>query len=288
MNAKKRNAIHGILLITPLMTGFVLFYGYPFLLVFLQSVSVRAGESITFIGWSNLRETLSGNSFQLALGNTLKFLAVCLPLVLAVSYAIAWMLYSTMNKNGVLKSVLLLPYVMPVVGSVLLVELLLSQNGIANHVLIALGFQEREWLNSPAAFWAVVGLYLWKNAGYSVILLLAGLNTIPKDLYEAAELDGAGAAQKFRFITTPQMWYSLYFAGVFSLINAFKCFREIFLIGGNHPDSSIYLLQHFINNVFEKMDYAKLCAASILFFAIIFVLFLTSYQFVMRREDAVR
>lgn len=288
MNAKKRNAIHGILLIMPLMIGFVLFYGYPFLLVFLQSVSVRTAESITFTGWSNLQETLAGNSFQLALGNTLKFLAVCLPLILAVSYGIAWMLYSARNKNGVLKSVLLLPYVMPVVGSVLLVELLLSQNGIANHVLITLGFQKREWLNSPAAFWAVVGLYLWKNAGYSVILLLAGLNTIPKELYEAAELDGAGAAQKFRFITTPQMWYSLYFAGVFSLINAFKCFREIFLIGGNHPNSSIYLLQHFINNVFEKMDYAKLCAASILFFAIIFVLFLTSYQFVMGREDAVR
>lgn len=119
-----------------------------------------------------------------------------------------------------------------------------------------------------------------------MILLLAGLNTIPPPYYEAAQLDGAGKWQLLRYITMPQMWYSLYLAGVFSLINAFKCFREIFLIGGEHPDRSMYMLQHFINNVFEKMDYSRLSAASMVLFLVLVAVFVASYWFVMRKEAA--
>lgn len=99
-----------------------------------------------------------------------------------------------------------------------------------------------------------------------------------------ADLDGATAWQKIRCITIPQMWYSLFFTTVFSLINAFKCFREIFLIGGTHPDNSVYMLQHFINNSFDRLHYPHLAVASVLLLVTVGVVFALLYRWVVRKE----
>ena len=80
------------------------------------------------------------------------------------------------------------------------------------------------------------------------------------------------------------MWYSIFFTAVFSLINAFKCFREILLVGGVHPHSSIYMLQHFINNAFENLNYPKLSVASILLLLLLTALFAATYCWVMKKE----
>ena len=80
------------------------------------------------------------------------------------------------------------------------------------------------------------------------------------------------------------MWYSVFFAIIFSLINAFKCFREIFLIGGTHPNENIYMLQHFLNNSFENLNYAKLSVASVLLLIVVLVVFAVFYGFVRRKE----
>lgn len=280
----ERSAREGLLLILPLAAGSGLFYAVPFLMVLQNSFQRGTGRSREYVGIETYRSMLRSSVFRLAFGNTLKFLAVALPLILILSYAIALLLKSHAKEHETLKSVLLLPYVMPVVGTVLLVELLFSEAGIINRGLYTLGLPVADWLHSKSAFWVVVLLYLWKNTGYSVILLLSGLITIPEDHYAAASLDGATAWQQLRYITMPQMWYSVFFAAVFSLINAFKCFREIFLIGGTHPDQSIYMLQHFINNAFDKLNYPKLAVASVLLLLVLTVLFALSYRWVRRKE----
>ena len=280
----ERSAREGLLLILPLAAGCGLFYAVPFLMVLQNSLQRGTGRSREYVGIETYRSMLHSSVFRLAFGNTLKFLVVALPLIILLSYAIALLLKSHAKKHETLKSVLLLPYVMPVVGTVLLVELLFSETGIINRGLYTLGLPMADWLHSKSAFWVVVLLYLWKNTGYSVILLLSGLITIPEDHYAAASLDGATAWQQLRYITMPQMWYSVFFAAVFSLINAFKCFREIFLIGGTHPDQSIYMLQHFINNAFDKLNYPKLAVASVLLLLVLTVLFALSYRWVRRKE----
>lgn len=280
----RRDAREGRLLILPLLAGGGLFYAVPFLMVLRNSLQRGTGRSREFVGLETYGSMLRSSVFRLAFGNTFKFLAIALPLILIISYGIALMLKTHAQKHETLKSVLLLPYIMPVVGTVLLVELLFAQNGILNRGLYTLGLPMEDWLHSGAAFWVVIALFLWKNTGYSVILLLAGLITIPEDTYAAASLDGATAWQQLRYITMPQMWYSVFFAAVFSLINAFKCFREIFLIGGTHPDRSIYMLQHFINNAFDKLNYPKLAVASVLLLLLLTVLFALSYAWVRRKE----
>lgn len=280
-----RNAWEGYLLTLPLLLGCLIFYAVPYLLVLRSSVYAGVfGSSQQFAGIENYDGMEENTAFWLAFGNTLKFLAIALPLIIVLSYAIALLLKSQAEKHNQLKSVLLLPYIMPVVGTVVLVQLLFSEMGLVNKGLYTLGLPVADWLNSRAAFGVVILLYLWKNTGYSVILLLAGLVTIPNDHYDAASLDGATPFQQLRYITVPQMWYSVFFATVFSLINAFKCFREIFLIGGTHPHASIYMLQHFINNAFEKLNYPKLAVASVLLLIVLTVLFAASYRWVMKKE----
>lgn len=279
-----RNAREGLLLTLPLLLGCLVFYAAPFLMVLRNSAYSGIRFSERFVGLKNYSSMLGNHVFRLAFGNTLKFLAISLPLVLVLSFAIALMLKNHAKKHETLKSVLLLPYIMPVAGTVLLVELLFAEMGLLNEGLYMLGLPVADWLDSEMAFGVVVGLYLWKNTGYAVILLLSGLVTIPDDHYAAADLDGATVWQQLRYITIPQMWYSVFFTTVFSLINAFKCFREIFLIGGTHPHTSIYMLQHFINNAFDKLNYPKLAVASVLLLLVLTVLFAAGYHWVMRKE----
>lgn len=268
----------------PLISGCLVFYTLPFLLVLRNALYSGVGKAETFVGLGNFRAMLGNDVFRLAFGNTLKFLAVSLPLILGISFAIALVLKEHARQHETLKSVLLLPYILPVAATVLIVELLFAETGLLNQALALLGVPAADWLRSRAAFPIAVGLYLWKNTGYAVILLLSGLITIPKEHYDAANVDGATFFQQLRFITVPQMWYSVFFTLVFSLINAFKCFREIFLVGGTHPNSSIYMLQHFLNNAFDKLNYPKLAVASVLLFLLLTILFALSYRWVMKKE----
>ena len=277
--------LRGSMLVLPLVVGCMIFYLIPFFMVIRYSVRSNAGENSSFVGLSNYLDLLENEMFQLAYGNTFRFLAIGLPLILVISYLIALVLKAKAEQYKFLKAILLLPYVMPIVGTLLLVELLFANKGAANQVLLLLGLPVQEWLKSPLAFVVVLILYLWKNTGYSVILLLAGLMTIPEEQYVVANLDGARRWQAFCYITMPQMWYSLFLAFLFSLINAFKCFREIFLIGGKHPNENVYMLQHFLNNSFENLNYNKLCVTAILFFIPITLLLGLAYGWVRKKEE---
>ncbi|MBS6159857.1 MAG: sugar ABC transporter permease [Firmicutes bacterium] len=281
---KKKKYLSGYLLIAPVTLGCLLFYGIPFGMVVSYSFKSSPGRMGRFVGLLNYENVLGNELFRLACWNTFCFFLVGLPLSLLIAYGIALLLKGQAQRHEILKSVLLLPYVMPVAGAVLLVEQIFGKNGKLNLLLDAFGLSPSNWLESSWAFVIVLLLYLWKNVGYGVILLLAGLMTIPKEQYAVSELDGAGSWQKFWHITTPQMWNPVFFALLFAMINGFKCFREIFLIGGEHPGKELYMMQHFINNNFENLNYGKLSVASVLLFAAITVVIGFSYAWVQKKE----
>ena len=280
MKLQTKNALKGFSLILPLLLGCLVFYGLPFLLVVWYSL-FQGGR---FTALDTYIRLLENEVFRIALKNTFGFLAVGLLLILMISYAIALLLRDPARRSSALQSVVLLPFVMPVVGTVVLVDALFAETGLWSKIYMALGLPVADWLQGDSAFWIAVGLYLWKNTGYCVLILLSGLVTVPQEHYDAAALDGASAWQRFLHITVPQMWYSVFFGGVFSLINAFKCFREIFLIGGDTPGESLYMLQHFINNSFQKLSYGKMAAASILLTAVVCIAFALCYRAVMKKE----
>lgn len=284
MKIGTKNAWTGFCLVLPLLIGCLVFYGIPFALVGWYSVVRGNGASLQFSGIDNYARLLENPVFRLAMKNTFGFLAVGLALILVLSYAIALFLRDPVRRSKLLQSVVMLPYVMPVVGTVVLVDILFAETGLWSKLYASIGLPVRDWLCSDSGFWVAMGVYLWKNTGYSVVILLSGLVTIPKEHYDAASMDGASGLQRLWHITVPQMWYSVFFAGVFSLINAFKCFREIFLIGGEAPGESLYMLQHFINNSFQKLSYGKMAAASMLLTALLCLAFGVCYRWVMKKE----
>ena len=276
----------GYLLVGPLLAGFLLFYVFPFGQVVWDSLSQGTGKSQLFVGLENYTRMFQNQMFLAAFGNTLRFLGIGLPVLLLLAYALALFLKGWAQRFQVLRAVFLLPYVMPVAGTVLLIDLLFSETGLVNRVLLALVLPLADWLQSPAAFWVMLLLYLWKSTGYGVVLLLSGLLTIPREHYQVAQVEGASPLQTFRYVTAPQMWYALFLAFVFSLINAFKCFREIFLVGGEHPHESVYMLQHFLNNAFANLNYQRLSVASVLLFLVIAVAVGLCALWVWRKEGA--
>ena len=115
---------------------------------------------------------------------------------------------------------------------------------------------------------------------------LARIQMIPKDYYEYASLFGASESAKFRYITWPLLVPTFLFTIVLSVMNAFKCYREAFLLGGNYPHESIYLLQHFMNNNFQNMNYQKISAAAVSIVAVLIIVIVLCYTLyaLMRRE----
>ena len=116
--------------------------------------------------------------------------------------------------------------------------------------------------------------YLWRNIGYDMVLWLAGLSTISPAIYEAARVDGANSWQQFTKITIPQLLPTLFTIVVLSLLNSFKVFREAYLIAGDYPHDSMYMLQHLFNNWFVSLDIDQLSAAATIVAGIILILIL--------------
>ena len=172
------------------------------------------------------------------------------------------------------KSAFLLPMAVPAASVVLVWKVLFHSNGLINGLLEGLGMEKAAWMSSDLAFWVLVISYLWKNVGYDMILWLAGLAAIPENIYEAARVDGAGEWQCFTKITLPNLMPSLYTISVLSFLNSFKIFREAWLVAGDYPHQSMYLLQHLYSNWFRELSFDKIAAAAVVNAGVVFLLVL--------------
>ena len=252
------------------MTG-ILFVLIPFLDVirrsFLEAVNSR------WVGIQNYLTVFTNPAFLLAGKNTLRFVGICIPLLIVLSLSIAAFL-NRQAAGGILKTCFLLPMAIPVASVVLLWRVLFHNSGLLNHLLHSLGYAGTDWMNTGFAFWILVISYLWRNLGYNIVLWMAGLSSIPVSLYEAARVDGAGSFQCFLKITMPGLMPTLFTISVLSLLNSFKVFREGYLVAGDYPHESMYLLQHLFNNWFRDLSLDKMAAGAVTCAAVIFALVL--------------
>lgn len=277
----KRNDKIGWLFVLPELCGVLIFYLIPFIDVVRRSFSRAMGG---FSGLDNYIQVCSNPAFRLAAGNTLRFVVVCLPLLLAISLGIAVMLQRVTHGSKLLKSAYLLPIAIPAASMVLLWKLLFHQQGLLNALLSLFHVQGMDWMNTNAAFGVLVFSYIWKNLGYDVILWIAGLASIPDSIYEAARVDGAGEWTCFLRITLPNLRPAAFTIIVLSVLNSFKVFREAYLVAGSYPQQSIYLLQHVFNNWFQELSVDKMSAGSVLL-ALVILGFVMLLQRSWDRED---
>ncbi len=238
-----------------------IFWVIPFADVIRRSFfSAVSGE---FTGLRNYGTIFENQAFRLAAGNTLRFFAVCIPALVLLSLLIAVLL--TRRKKGMqlLKSMFLLPMAIPVASVVILWRVLFDRQGLLNHLFSLLSLSGIDWMNTDASFGVLVISYLWRNLGYDVVLWVAALGAVPESLYDAAKVDGAGEWKCFFHITLPNVLPALFTIVVLSLLNGFKVFREAYLVAGDYPQDSMYLLQHLFNNWYRDLSLDRMAAAAV-------------------------
>jgi len=267
---RKKSKNTGLYFVLPSLIGVAVFTLLPFLDVFIRSF--QSAISREFIGIRNYTEVFNNSAFKLAASNTVKFVLVCIPLLLTLSLIIAVWLNKFVESSKILRTAFLIPMAVPIASVVLIWNIVFHDNGFLSAILDKYNISGQDWMSTGWAFWVLVFSYLWKNLGYNIILWLAGLNSISKEIYESASVDGASNFQCFTKITMPCLKPTLYTVSVLSLLNSFKVFREAYLVAGDYPDKSMYLLQHLFNNWFRELDFSKMAAASVLMAVIIFVL----------------
>jgi multiple sugar transport system permease protein len=265
----------------PSFGGLLLFYILPFFVVIFYAV-VDNPISHNFVGLNNFIQVLRNNAFQKAAKNMAIFSGISVPLAVVLSLLLACMLEAKIPLRSQFRTFFLSPLMVPVASIVLIWQVVFHYNGVLNEFLAVFGVEKIDWLKSEYNRYVVVLLFLWKNLGYNMILFIAALGNVPKDVLEMASLEGAGAVRTFFSIKLPYLTPSLLFVTILSLINSFKIFREVYLLTGSYPYDGLYLMQHFMNNMFESMDYQKLCAAALLLAGvmtiIIGILFLVEYK----------
>lgn len=253
LNLKK---LKGYLFISPSLMGFSIFYIIPFILGIRYSFS-QSGFDKTFVGFKNYIEVLNSQAFILALKNNLIFMVIAIPLAMILSFVLAIIIHE-IKASRYLKLAIILPIAIPSAIT----------SGFFRKIF-ATGINNI--LNSKYAMIAVIVIYIWRSIGYNLIIYLATLIHMDKSVIEASKIDGSTYLQRLWHIIIPLTTPTTVFVFIVSIINSFKVFKDVFILQGSYPNQNIYMLQHYMNNVFRNLRYQSLTAASYIFVIIIFV-----------------
>lgn len=259
------------LFLAPSVIGVSLFFVLPFLVVIFYSV-VNNPIQHKFVFLKNYINVWNNEAFRLAALNTLKFSVIAVPLVVILSMALAFALDSAVPFKSQIRTLFLSPMMVPIASVVLIWQVLFHYNGVVNEFVAFFGGKQIDWFKSDYAQVVLVILFVWKNLGYNMILFMAAISNIPKEIVEVAQLERAKKWQIFLYIKTRYLSSTILFVTILSLINSFKVFREVYLLTGDYPYDSLYLLQHFMNNTFNSLDYQKLSAAAIIMSLVMIVI----------------
>jgi len=260
---RDKDSVFPAVCLVPSLIGVLIFFIIPFLVIIYYSM-VDNPISKDFVFLDNYINVIRNNAFKKAAVNTFTFSMISVPLAVVLSMLLAMLLDSKIPFVSQFRTSFLCPMMVPVASVVLIWQVIFHYNGALNEFLANFGIDKIDWLKSEMGQIVVVLLFLWKNLGYNMILFLAALNNIPKDVLEVATLEGAGSMYKSFRIKLRYLSPTILFVTVLSLINSFKVFREVYLLTGDYPYDSLYTLQHFMNNTFRNIDYQKLSSAAIL------------------------
>jgi multiple sugar transport system permease protein len=241
-----------------------------------------------FVGLRNYADMLGNSVFWIAVRNTFYFALVGGPLTVAASLAAALLINARVVRyKSFFRTIFFIPFVTTLVAVAIVWRYLYHpQYGMLNYALGWFGVAPIDWLGDPrTAMPAIIMLAIWKNFGYNMLIFIAGMQTIPSELYEAAELDGAGAIRQFRHITLPMLAPTFLFVGVITMIGYFQLFAEPYVMTAGGPlrsTTSLVLLMYEEGFRWWRMG----AAASVAFILFAIILVWTLVQFRLQREAA--
>jgi len=268
MSQTNRNTINGVLFAMPWLIGLLVFWIYPTIAsAYYSFTKFNAIQSPEWIGFSNYIQLFTADdNFWLAVYNTAYFAIISIPLAIIVSFGLAMMLNAKIRFQTVYRTIYFLPTLVPEIAlSLVWVYLFTPGSGLVNVPFDWLGIKGPCWLTCPA--WSrptIILLALW-IVGQQIILYLAGLQDVPQDLYDAADVDGANALHKFRHVTVPIMTPVVFFHLVTSVIGALQFFTVPYIMTGGtgFPAGSLLFYSIYLyKNAFQyfNMGYASAMA----------------------------
>ena len=268
---RRQDFARSLCFLSPSLLGVSVFFILPFGVVVYYSMIDGVGSQ-NFVFLENFVKLFNNSAFILAAKNTLTFSLFAVPLAVVLALCLALMLECRIPMKSQFRTFFLSPMMVPVASVVLIWQVLFNFNGTINEFFMLFGADKIDWLQSDYCMVVVIILFLWKNLGYNMILFMAGLSNIPKELLEVADVEGASETYKFFAIKLRYLSPTVLFVTILSLINSFKVFREVYLLTGDYPYEKLYMLQHFMNNTFRSLDYQKLSAAAVVMAVVMVVI----------------
>lgn len=268
-----------LLLAAPALLGLALFVALPFLVALgLSFTDLRLGSPlpVEFVGLEQYRRIFTDPSFLRALANNALFAIVVVPAQTALALGLALLLDRGLHGTVLFRTLFFLPVVFPMalVSVIWILIYAPGPEGMLNAFLslVSLGaWEPRDFLRDPAlALPAIMLLSLWQGVGFQMIILLAGLQAIPRDLYEAAALDGAGRWRRFRHVTLPGLRNPLVFVMLITTILAFRLFDQVrIMTRGGPEDATTVVMFETVQAAFDRQQVARACAMTVVFFLIV-------------------
>ncbi|WP_432133638.1 MULTISPECIES: carbohydrate ABC transporter permease [unclassified Streptomyces] len=297
-----RDRLHGLLMAAPAVVGLLAFVGIPFgYAVVLSFYNVRLGSPLepAFFGVEHYRRLftdpdLSG-PFLRALLNNLTFAAVVVPLQTALALGLAILLNRKLKAIGLFRSLFFMPVVFPMALVAVVWRLILarSDQGMLNSALDAVSFGNWgafDWLGDGAtAMASIIVLSVWQGVGFQMVILLAGLQQIPEELYEAAELDRASRWQRFRHVTLPGIRGTLVFVAMLTSVLSFRIFDQVYILirgGGLDENATRTVMYQAVTTAFDQNNIGQASAITVVFFLIVLVLTIVQRRVVRPDNDS--
>ncbi|WP_328773196.1 carbohydrate ABC transporter permease [Streptomyces sp. NBC_00286] len=285
---KNRDWLHGLLMSTPAVVGLIAFVGIPFgYAVVLSFYNVRLGSPLepTWFGIEHYRRLFTdpdqSGPFLRSLFNNLTFAAVVVPVQTGLALGLAILLNRKLKAIGLFRSLFFMPVVFPMALVAVIWRLILarSDQGMLNSALDAVSFGNWgafDWLgDSATAMISIIILSIWQGVGFQMVILLAGLQSIPSELYEAAELDRASRWQQFRHVTLPGIRGTLVFVAMLTSVLSFRVFDQIYVLvkgGGLNEDAARTVMYQAVTTAFDQNNIGQASAITVVFFLIVLVL----------------
>ena len=276
-------------LLAPSLVFLATFTYWPVAQVFWQSLHQQDRGHVTFVGLDNFVALAQDPSFRQALWNNLVYaVGTVIPsLVLALWFAVAVQRSSWFN--ALLRSLIFMPVLVPLVAvASLFLFIFLPGVGLLDHYLAMLGIASINWVGDPdIALASIIGLTIWKNAGYYMLFFLAGLQAIPSEAYEIALIEGASPWQRLRHVTLPYLHNSLAFVFVIALLNVVTQVDHIFVLTKGGPSETTNLLLFYVyQQAVEHYDIGKAAAATVVALAFLLALSAVSLRRMEQSAEA--
>lgn len=266
----------------PMIIIFCVFMIYPIVKSFILSFYQFKGGEYNFVGLKNYLTLMKDPILLKGLKNTFIYLIIQVPIMIFLALVLAYFLNQTfLRLKEMFRVSIFLPAVTSLVAYSLVFKLLLNTNyGLVNYLLEALGIGTIDWLNGPiSAKVSVMIAITWRWTGYNMVIMLAGLQRIPNEIYEAADIDGASRLQKFMKVTLPLMRPIILFCAITSTIGTLQLFDESYILTNGGPDNETITVAHYLyDSGFRYLKFGYAAAMSYILVVIIAILSFVQFK----------